>query len=64
MLRRESNFLADTVHGTQIRITDPIEGGVGSVYLFRTTRGLAPAVGQQYVNYNFNVAGKLNYYKS
>jgi hypothetical protein len=47
--------------GLEIRITDPIDGGVGYVYLFRTTGGLAPGAGQQYVSYNFNVIGKPNY---
>ena len=50
--------------GLEIRVTVPIDGGVGYVYLFRTTGTLAPGAGQQYVTYNFSVTGKPNYLTS
>lgn len=41
--------------GIEIRITDPIDGGTGYVYLFRTDGSLAPDAGQDYVTYTFNL---------
>ena len=38
-----------------MKITDPIDGGTGYAYLFKTTTGLDPAAGQDYVSYNFNL---------
>ena len=42
----------DPASSVEVRITDPIDGGVGYVYLFKDTSGLDPAAGQDYVSYS------------
>lgn len=37
----------------EVRISDPIDSGVGYVYLFESTSGLDPAAGTDYVSYDF-----------
>jgi len=41
--------------GVEVQIDDPVDGGLGYVYLFRQAGGLDPAAGQQYVTYDFNL---------
>jgi hypothetical protein len=41
--------------GIEIKVTDPLDAGVGYVYLFRQNGSLDPAAGEQYVDYNFNL---------
>jgi hypothetical protein len=43
-----------TNSGIEIRIADPLDEGVGYVYLFVQTGSLDPGAGQQYVTYTFN----------
>jgi hypothetical protein len=38
-----------------VEITDPLDGGVGYVYLFEDTSGLDPGAGKDYVDYEFNL---------
>jgi hypothetical protein len=45
----------DTASAVELKITDPIDGGTGYAYLFKTTSGLDPAAGQDYVDYDFNL---------
>jgi hypothetical protein len=41
--------------GVEIEITDPLDAGIGYIYLFRQDGSLDPAAGEQYVDYNFNL---------
>lgn len=41
--------------GLALRITDPLNGAVGYVYLFRSNGHLDPSAGKSYVNYQFNL---------
>jgi hypothetical protein len=41
--------------GRQVSVTDPVGGGSGYVYLFRSDGSLDPSAGQQYVTYTFNL---------
>jgi hypothetical protein len=42
--------------GTEVEITDPLDGGTGYVYLFeRTDPGLDPGAGRSYVDYDFEL---------
>ena len=41
--------------GIEVKVTDPLDTGVGYVYLFRQDGSLDPAAGEQYVDYNFNL---------
>ena len=41
--------------GIEVRIVDPLDGGVGYVYLFVQTGGLDPGAGLQYVTYDLNL---------
>jgi hypothetical protein len=41
--------------GLQVTVNDPIGGGSGIVYLFRTDGSLLPGAGQQYVSYTFSL---------
>ncbi len=45
----------DATSAVEVEITDPIDGGVGYVYLFKDKSGLDPAAGQDYVDYEFNL---------
>jgi hypothetical protein len=47
--------------GLELQIADPLDTGVGYVYLFLTNGSLDPGAGQQYVSYVFNVIGCSNY---
>ena len=40
----------------EIKVTDPLDGGAGYVYLFRQTGSLDPGAGEQYVTYSFSLA--------
>ncbi len=46
----------DPTSAVEVTISDPIDGGVGYVYLFADTSGLDPAAGRDYVDYEFNLA--------
>jgi hypothetical protein len=39
----------------EVEIVDPLDGGVGYVYLFRSDGSLAPGAGRSYVSYTFNL---------
>jgi len=39
----------------ELTVTDPLNGGTGYIYLFRTGGGLSPGAGTNYVNYTFNL---------
>jgi hypothetical protein len=41
--------------GLEISITDPLDGGQGYAYLFRSDGSLSPDAGQDYVTYDFNL---------
>jgi len=41
--------------GVEVVITDPLDAGVGYVYLFQTDGTLNPDAGQDYVSYTFNL---------
>jgi uncharacterized repeat protein (TIGR01451 family) len=45
----------DASSAVEVKITDPLDGGVGYAYLFEDTSGLDPAAGQDYVDYEFNL---------
>ena len=40
----------------EVKVTDPIEGGVGYAYLFRRSARLDPGAGASYVKYTFGLA--------
>jgi hypothetical protein len=40
----------------EVKVTDPIDGGVGYVYLFRRSGSLVPGAGASYVKYTFSLA--------
>jgi hypothetical protein len=42
--------------GVRIKVTDPLNGGVGYAYLFRRSGSLNPSAGRRYVNYTFRLA--------
>lgn len=46
----------DPTSAVEVKISDPIDGGVGYAYLFKDTSGLDPAAGKDYVHYEFNLA--------
>lgn len=51
-------FLPDGVSpetGAEVTVQDPLDGGVGCVYLFRTNGTLDPSAGQDYVSYTFDL---------
>ena len=39
----------------ELTVTDPLDGGTGYVYLFRSNGSLAPGAGTNYVSYTFNL---------
>ncbi len=39
--------------GVEVAVSDPLDGGLGHVYLFRQDGSLDPAAGQSYINYQF-----------
>ena len=41
--------------GTQIRVTDPIDGAASYAYLFRSDGSLDPSAGKKYVDYQFRL---------
>ena len=41
--------------GVEVKITDPLDGGEGYVYLFKQDGSLDPGAGVQYVDYDFNL---------
>lgn len=41
--------------GIQVAVVDPLDSGVGYVYLFQQSGGLEPSAGRQYVQYTFSV---------
>lgn len=41
--------------GVEVRVTDPLDGGEGYVYLFLQTGDLDPGAGKQYVTYTFSL---------
>jgi hypothetical protein len=45
----------DSASAVEVKVTDPIAGGVGYIYLFKDTSGLDPAAGKDYVHYDFNL---------
>jgi hypothetical protein len=45
----------DSASAVEVQISDPIDGGLGYVYLFEDTSGLDPAAGKDYVDYEFNL---------
>ncbi len=44
-----------TNNPVELIVTDPLNGGTGTVYLFRSNGTLAPAAGTNYVSYTFNL---------
>jgi hypothetical protein len=48
-----SGVLAES--GVEVLLYDPLDGGLGYVYLFLQTGGLDPGAGQQYVDYRFDL---------
>jgi hypothetical protein len=52
------SYPAGTVSGSalELNVADPIGGGHAYVYLFKSDGSLNPGAGQQYVNYQFNLA--------
>lgn len=45
----------DPGSAVEMEISDPLDGGLGYVYLFEDTSGLDPAAGKDYVDYQFNL---------
>jgi hypothetical protein len=45
----------DPASAVEMEISDPLDGGLGYVYLFEDTSGLDPAAGKDYVDYHFNL---------
>jgi hypothetical protein len=45
----------DPASAVEAKVSDPIDGGEGYVYLFEDTGGLDPAAGKDYVDYDFNL---------
>jgi len=45
----------DPASAVEVKVTDPVDGGVGYAYLFKSTSGLDPSAGQDYVHYAFNL---------
>ena len=45
----------DSASAVEVKVTDPIDGGVGYAYLFKDTSGLDPAAGKDYVQYDFDL---------
>ncbi|MCH7567297.1 MAG: hypothetical protein IH787_06540, partial [Nitrospirae bacterium] len=41
--------------GTEVRVSDPLDGATGYVYLFLSAGGLDPSAGQSYVDYQFRL---------
>jgi hypothetical protein len=41
--------------GVKVAVGDPVGGGNGAVYLFKSFEGLDPAAGKDYVDYDFNL---------
>ena len=41
--------------GIEVKVGDPIDGGAGYVYLFRSAGKLDPAAGKKYVDYDFKL---------
>ncbi|PWU20204.1 MAG: hypothetical protein C5B48_12800, partial [Candidatus Rokuibacteriota bacterium] len=55
---RSTSYAPDGVDpssAVEVKITDPIDGGIGYAYLFKSTSGLDPAAGKDYVHYQFNL---------
>ena len=46
----------DPDSAVEVKVTDPLYGGEGYVYLFESTGGLDPAAGKRYVSYDFQLA--------
>jgi hypothetical protein len=45
----------DAASAVEVEISDPLDGGVGYVYLFEDTSGLDPAADKDYIDYEFNL---------
>jgi hypothetical protein len=45
----------DPASAVEVEVSDPIDGGLGYVYLFEDTSGLDPAAGKDYVDYEFSL---------
>jgi hypothetical protein len=45
----------DGASGVRVAVEDKVNGGSGAVYLFRSTGGLDPAAGKDYVDYEFKL---------
>jgi hypothetical protein len=45
----------DPASAVEVKVSDPLDGGVGYAYLFKSTSGLDPAAGRDYVHYDFNL---------
>jgi len=41
--------------GTEVRVSDPLDGATGYVYLFQSAGGLDPSAGQSYIDYQFKL---------
>ena len=41
--------------GAEVRVSDPLDGATGYVYLFQSAGGLDPSAGQSYVDYQFKL---------
>ena len=41
--------------GTEVRVSDPLDGATGYIYLFLSAGGLDPSAGQSYVDYQFRL---------
>lgn len=43
--------------GTELKVDDPVNGGSGYLYLFRSAGQLDPSAGKRYVDYDFKLTG-------